>query len=215
MERGVTAALARATGEQDLAVFLESHPVLRMMLGEFSTVTVENTDVSVDGLAFQTVATTLQQVRMNLEQLLQERQVSAGRGRLQTVFRLSATDIENHLLVRIPNLQAAEAALLDDRILVDGTFALEGGRQLHFKTVNSLQQPDETHLALTVEQMWLNDVAIAPELARDLVEFFAPEPLAIDFGAFPVPLKITDVQMDARAIVITAQEQVGQQEDVR
>ena len=53
VERGVTAALARATGEQDLAVFLESHPVLRMMLGEFSTVTVENTDVSVDGLAFR------------------------------------------------------------------------------------------------------------------------------------------------------------------
>ena len=113
--------------------------------------------------SFQTVATTLQQVRSNLSALA-GKQVSAGRGRLQTVFRLSATDIENHLLVRIPNLQAAEAALLDDRILVDGTFALEGVRQLHFKTVNSLQQPDETHLALTVEQMWLNDVAIAPEL---------------------------------------------------
>ena len=62
--------------------------------------------------------------------------------------------------------------------------------------------------------MWLNDVAIAPELARDLVEFFASGTTGNRFWRFPV-LKITDVQMDARAIVITAQEQVGQQEDVR
>lgn len=198
--RGMEMGLNRTLGV-DVKVRLASYPSLRLLLGQFESLSVTAKNIKLDGLAVSEYALVAQQVDVNMRELLGRRELKfIDQGKLEVRVTISEGDLSKYLWEQLPALKGWRVQINDGAVLVWGKAPLLN-TVVDLKISGKFRELGRDKIAFVVDKV----EAQGTELPFALVESaLQGAQFYLDLKAAPMPLELLDAKMEPGKLVIRA-----------
>ena len=202
--RGVEVGLARTLGEgADLEVSLASRPALRMLIGRVDQLTVTSERTKTATLAIDSIAVTVNEIGVNLQDILGRRLSVSRSASIGTVIRISEGNLRRYVLDNVAGLDEPQVKILDGRAAVAGYMSF-AGTPILVAAEGRFVADGEQRVVYVVDGLSIDGERVPDRLAQTLTTALGGNELFIDMAGFPLPLAVKEVKTEAGWLIIEA-----------
>lgn len=202
--RGLEAGLSRALGTgAELEVSLSVRPALRMVAGRLDTLTLESKRVRTATLTIDSMAMTIRDISVNLQDLLRRQLDVTRSASIGTVFRISEGNLRRYVVDNVEGLSEPQFKVFAGRAALAGYMRFAGTPVL-VSAEGRFVPRDEKHVMFRIDTLAIDNEQLPDRLAATLIAALGGDELFIDLGRFPVPLAISQVKMTDGWLIIEA-----------
>lgn len=198
--RGMEMGLNRTLGA-NVKVRLTAYPSLRLLLGQFETVSVVARNVKLGGLQASEYALVAQQVDINMRELLARREIKfIEQGKLEVRVTINEGDLSKYLWEQLPALKGWRVQINDGAVVVWGQAPLLNAT-VELKVSGGFKALGTDKIAFVVDTIEVQGTQLPAALVDSALQ---GSQFYIDLKAAPMPLELIDVKMEPGKLVVRA-----------
>lgn len=191
------AGLRKAFNTEDIKATVQASPALAMLGGNFSTITVNGTDIHTDKLVINQLSAVFTNTSIDMNRLMTKRSLAFRNiGGFEGTIVLREEAINQFMAQRVKGIKNVRVALVPENMKVTGDLVL--GPAVIAVSMEGKLRGEETQLKYKAEQLLVSKTAVGVNLAGSGFTDF----VLFDMHKLPVAATVRDVIIEQGQVVI-------------